>query len=102
MPNHHPQPSSDRPTARQQRYLRSLAERTGTTFTPPKTKAEASREIDRLQRRTPDRRSDQARERKQVTADLQTGVDDAVRHQASETTGYGSSARWTQGAETGR
>ncbi len=28
----------DRPTAKQQRYLRALAEQTGTSFTPPATK----------------------------------------------------------------
>jgi hypothetical protein len=37
-----------RPTPRQLRYLRVLAEQTGTTFTPPTSSAEASREIDRL------------------------------------------------------
>ena len=41
-------PTDDRPTGKQQRYLRSLAQKTGTSFTPPQTKAEASREIERL------------------------------------------------------
>jgi hypothetical protein len=36
------------PTPRQLRYLRALAEQTGTTFTQPTSSAEASREIDRL------------------------------------------------------
>ena len=36
------------PTPKQLRYLRILAERTGTTFTPPTSSAEASREIGRL------------------------------------------------------
>jgi hypothetical protein len=36
------------PTPKQLRYLRVLAEQTGTTFTPPTSSAEASREIDRL------------------------------------------------------
>jgi len=36
------------PTPRQLRYLRVLAGQTGTTFTPPTSSAEASREIDRL------------------------------------------------------
>jgi hypothetical protein len=104
MPNHHPHPTPPGPTAKQQRYLRQLAEQTGTSFTPPKTKAEASREIERLQSRGADRRSDQARERKQALTDLQGGVGDAVRHQASETVGYGSNARWTHngGQEPGR
>lgn len=96
MPNHHPSQAPSGPTAKQQRYLRTLAERTGTSFTPPKTKAEASREIKRLQSRTRDRRSDQAREREQVVVDLQAGAGDAVRHHADETTGYGANARWTR------
>ena len=29
-------PSDDRPTPKQQRYLRSLAQKTGTSFTPPR------------------------------------------------------------------
>jgi len=36
------------PTARQLRYLRALASKTATTFTPPTTRRQASREIDRL------------------------------------------------------
>jgi hypothetical protein len=36
------------PTPKQLRYLRVLAEQTGTTFTPPTSSVEASREIDRL------------------------------------------------------
>jgi hypothetical protein len=37
-----------KPTPRQLRYLRRLAERTGGTFAWPQTKAEASAEIERL------------------------------------------------------
>lgn len=102
MPDHHPHPTPTRPTAKQQRYLRMLAEQTGTSFTPPQTKAEASREIERLTSRSRDGRSDRARERKQVITDLQMGVGDAVRHQATETAGHGSSARWTHSREAGR
>ncbi len=35
-------------TSKQMRYLLVLAERTGTTFMHPKTRAEACREIDRM------------------------------------------------------
>jgi len=38
------------PTAKQQRYLRVLAQRTRTTFTSPRTSAEDSAEIKRLER----------------------------------------------------
>ena len=40
-----------RPTRKQLSYLRRLAEQTGTTFTPPATRADASREIERLKAR---------------------------------------------------
>ena len=43
--------ASDRPTAKQLRYLRALAEQTGTTFTPPTTRGQASEAIDALRRR---------------------------------------------------
>lgn len=102
MPNHHPKPAPDKPTPRQQRYLRQLAEQTGTSFTPPATKAQASREIARLERRDRDRRGDRVREQRAVQGDIQAGVGDSVRHRAGETTGYGSSARWANSGEGDR
>lgn len=39
---------SNDPTSRQLQFVRSLAEQTGTSFTPPKTRAQASSEIKRL------------------------------------------------------
>jgi len=103
MPNHHPHSAPQKPTPNQQRYLRQLAEQTGTSFTPPATKAEASREINRLQGRDRDRRADRVRDARGVQADLQRGAGDSVRHQDDETTGYGSSARWAhRREETGR
>lgn len=97
MPDPHPHKPL-KPTAKQQRYLRQLAEQTGTSFTPPNTKAEASREISRLQSEIRDARADQARDRHAVQSDLQRGAGDSVRHHAGETTGYGSTARWARGA----
>lgn len=103
MPNPHPLKAPQKPTPSQQRYLRQLAEQTGTSFTPPTTKAQASQEIKRLLARKRDPRADQVRERRGVQGDLQRGAGDSVRHQPSETTGYGSSARWAHRAEeTGR
>ena len=99
MPDHHPHPTPTRPTAKQHRYLRQLAEQTGTTFTPPKTKAEASREIEQLLTRGRDARGDQLRDCQAVQNDLQAGAGDAVRHHRSDTTGYGSRARWARGGE---
>jgi hypothetical protein len=39
----------NQPTSRQLKYLRTLAERTATTFASPRTRGEASREIRRLE-----------------------------------------------------
>lgn len=43
-------PSNQPPSMRQLDYLRSLAQRTGTTFAYPRTRSQASREIQRLKR----------------------------------------------------
>jgi hypothetical protein len=94
MPDHHPHTAPDKPTPKQQRYLRQLAEHTGTSFTPPATKAQASREIKRLQDRACDPRADRIRDQRTVQADLQAGAGDSVRHTRRETSGYGSAARW--------
>ena len=84
---------SDRPTVRQLRCLRALAMRTGTTFATPATKAQASREIDRIKRRQPlsstERRVEEARlhsDRDRLLA--------ASTVKAQEITGYGSTAKW--------
>ncbi|MBS0592035.1 MAG: hypothetical protein JSR84_01050 [Proteobacteria bacterium] len=83
-----------KPSPAQLQYLKILADRTGTTFTPPKTRSEASREIDRLKALPTERRDEVARERRQVAADLQAGRGDSVRYRRRETAGYGSEARW--------
>ena len=81
------------PTTKQLRYLRLLAEQTATGFTPPRTRAQASREIERLRRRPVSSRTERHAERRAVQADLHTRVPaSAVR--ADEISGYGSSARW--------
>jgi hypothetical protein len=97
MPSHHPRTAPEKPTARQQRFLRRLAEQTGTSFTPPATKAQASREIRRLEGLQRSSRADQLRDRKAVQADGQAGAGDSVRHHPGETRGFGSSARWAHG-----
>ena len=84
-------PSDDPPTQKQQRYLRSLAEQTGTSFTPPRHKAEASREIERLKKLGASPRHERAEDRKAV-AKTQRGGEARVR--PSEVTGYGSNCRW--------
>jgi hypothetical protein len=96
MPSHHRIPKADAPTARQQAYIRQLAMRRGISFTPPKTKAEASRLIDQLRRRQDDSPADRRRELKQVRAALaRSGDGAAVRD--DEVEGYGSTATWKGG-----
>src|SRR4051794_31604303 len=102
MPSHHPHAAAQRPTRGQQRYLRVLAEQTGTSFTPPGTVAEASREIERLKGLQRSSRAERIREQRAVQADLQAGARDSVRHRPGETIGYGSSARWAHSRETQR
>jgi hypothetical protein len=81
------------PSAKQQRYLRTLAEQRGGSFTPPRTRAEASRAIDELRRRRPNTRAEQRRDRRVVQDQLATAGDDA-RIRDREIDGYGSSATW--------
>jgi len=83
----------EKPTPKQLRYLKRLAERTGGTFAWPPTKAEASREIGRLKGRPSSARSDVVRELRAVSRER--GGAAAVR--PNEVSGYGSSARWAGG-----
>ncbi len=81
-------PTHRGPTPKQLRYLRVLAEQTGTTFTPPTSSAEASREIDRLaalkrERGAHSELPDSTEQRVYATAP-----------QPDETSGWGSSATW--------
>jgi hypothetical protein len=71
-------------SAKQLRYLRTLAERTGTTFTTPGSSSEASREINRL-RRLPSNR--EIRDRRPAPVYATAPVD-------AEITGYGVRAHW--------
>src|ERR1019366_5118383 len=76
------------PTPKQLRYLRVLAEQTGTTFAPPTSSAEASREIDRLA----------ALKRERGThRELPDSAEQVVYATApapDETSGWGSTATW--------
>ena len=83
----------DRPTAKQQRYLRNLAEKTGTSFTPPKTRYQASREIDRLKALTASPRHERQADRKAVEQ-APRGGDTRVRD--TEVEGYGSNCQWSR------
>lgn len=87
-----------KPTPRQLRYLRFLAERSGTTFTPPRTVSEAKRLIDELKARKGTPRVDIARERRQVADDMATRRGDGARVKPEELSGWGSSAAWAADA----
>ncbi len=92
-----------KPTPRQLRYLRTLAERTGTTFTTPRSIGEASGLIEAMQQRKRTHRNDVQRERREVSQDMATRRGDAAQVSRDELSGYGSSATWTTdaGEETG-
>lgn len=83
-----------KPTSRQLNYLRALANRTGQTFTYPRTRREASREIERLKQAQPSTRIERELERKDIADAVARGQEDATRVQPGEVTGYGSTATW--------
>ena len=68
-----------KPTTRQLNYLRWLATRTGQTFTYPKTRQQASEEIDRLKHTRPSSRSEVRIERKLIADQIAAGPIDAAR-----------------------
>lgn len=84
---------ANQPTPRQLRYLRSLAQRTGQTFTYPHTSAQASREIIRLKQARPSSHAELEIER-QIADAVAVGEQDAARVRDEEISGYGSSATW--------
>ena len=85
-----------KPTSRQLNYLRILANRTGQTFTNPKTSAEASAEIKRLKSARPSWRVEVRIKRKQIADQPAAGPEDAARVRDSEIAGHGSNCRWSR------
>lgn len=86
-------PKPNPPTAKQLRYLRSLALERGESFPYPRSRAEASAEIERLKGRRRDTAADRRRERLEVSRAMASrGGAASVRD--SEIVGYGSSAHW--------
>jgi hypothetical protein len=68
--------SSPKPaTAKQMRYLRSLADARGESFAYPQSAAQASAEIERLKRRRRDTRSERYFDRLAVSRALASGGD---------------------------
>lgn len=88
------QPHSDRPTARQLRYVKDLWMQVGETGTLPRTRAEASAEIRRLKARK--RLSPAERRREAFEARREAGEQqgDAAAIQPFEISGRGSHATW--------
>ena len=86
------------PTARQLRYLRQLANRAGQTFTTPRTREQASWEIERLLAvtNTGFTFAELAAELHHGDVNLPTDLACAV--QAWEVSGHGSTATWSQRA----
>ena len=86
---------ANKPTTRQLGYLKSLADRTGQTFTYPKTAAEASREIRRLKTARAMTRTERYVETTAVRDQIATGpIHDATRVGEDEITGRGSTVTW--------
>src|SRR5437870_4600378 len=89
-----PKPHSSAPslaTPKQIAYLRSLALQTGTTFSPPRTRREASREIERLKelKASRGRHVEPPRETDPAEEPYATVV------QPHEVSGFGSQASWS-------
>ena len=85
--------NDSRPTGRQLRYLRRLAELTGSTFTTPATRRQASQEIERLKQRSRSAGFERREDRQAVSRGLaQDRPASSVRD--DEIRGYGSNATW--------
>jgi hypothetical protein len=90
-----------KPTTKQLRYLRELANSRGQTFRYPTTRAEASAEIRRLLARRPDSRLQRAIERREGQRTVRREQFDATAVRPQEIEGYGGHARWAGGEQRG-
>jgi hypothetical protein len=86
------------PSARQMRYLRSLASQRGESFAYPRTASEASAEIERLKGRRRSSAAERQIERLDLSRDM-AARGDAASVRDTEIVGYGSSARWKAGSQ---
>jgi hypothetical protein len=87
---------TSKPTSKQLRELRRLADASGTTFTPPRTRHEASVAISSMRRLSRTGRAERNREREEVVREVRSGTLASAPRQ-DEIRGYGSSARWANG-----
>jgi hypothetical protein len=81
------------PTTKQLRYLRTLAQRTGTSFSPPSTAREASRAIQALKTR-PASSPVEVYLDVERTLEQRDGAHTGTAIGPGEITGYGSNAHW--------
>lgn len=86
------QPHIRKPSPAQLKYLDYLKDKTGTTFTWPKTFGQAHVEIDRLLVLPRSSKAERRLERDQLREDLATGRGDAATIRPDEIGGYGASA----------
>jgi hypothetical protein len=84
---------SDPPTAAQLQRLRTLADQKGQSFAYPTTRAEASKEVQRLNRASFSTSAERAFDRQEIVRDDHPLLSTA-RVFEDEIQGYGSSARW--------
>jgi len=92
-----PSPAEPRPTSRQLAYLRTLAQRTGQTFTWPSTRSAAGSEIRRLEMLPSANQVDREMERHDWAAEVaarEANCDVPIR--PDELDGYGSRTTWSQ------
>jgi hypothetical protein len=90
---------SNGPTSRQLQFVRSLAEQTGTSFTLPKTRAQASSEIKRLLALKESGHAELAIRSSDVEAEpVETELVYATGVQPGEVVGFGSAASWRKAA----
>ncbi len=82
------------PTARQLAYLRQLARRAGQTFTTPRTREQASAEIERLLAVTDTGFTFAELQAEQAAREANDDLSCAVK--PHEIHGYGSTATWSQ------
>ena len=84
---------SDPPTKPQLKELRRLANRTGQSFAYPATRADASKELQRLGKAERSTAPERALDRQEIVRDDHPLLS-AARIHDDEIEGYGSSARW--------
>jgi hypothetical protein len=101
MPTTPPQEASMTPKpphARQLQYLKALADRTGQTFSYPRTSSDANREIQRLKTVRPTSRIELELELERLDVAAEQAAREAncdVPVDLSEIQGYGSTATWS-------